>query len=740
MRNATGCWNWFVGLVLLCGTLPPALAVEDASTAQATRPKIGLALSGGGARGAAHVGVLRVLEEMRIPVDYIAGTSMGSIIAGLYASGKTPDEIEHALKTIDWDNVFNDKPPREERSFHRKRDDDLYLVKAKPGYSDGELKLPSGLIQGQKFDLELRKLALPVSKVQDFDKLSIPYRAVASDIGTGEQVVLSHGDIAVAMRASMAVPGAFAATEIDGRTLVDGGITNNLPISVVRDMGADIVIAVDISTPLMKPEEVRNVLKITEQLAGIMTRTNTEQQIASLTDKDVLIIPDLGDITSADFKRAKEAIATGRTAADAKRPELARLSLPAADYQAHLAARGRPAAETPVVAFVRIENNSRLSDGMIRERLHVREGEPLDIARLEQDIGNIYGLELFESVRYDLVEENGKTGVVIDARARSWGPNYLQFGMALTGDGRGDNTYNIGLSYLQTAINPLGGEIRYAAQVGSEPLFAVSWYQPLDYTSRWFVEPKAKYHTRTFTQYSPAGKKLSEYRVTQNELELAAGREVGVYGEVRGGYRIATGEADLDVGDPNLPEGKFDSGSVFGRIWVDRLDEAYFPSRGYNAKVEYEVLRKDFGNDSDLDQVESKASYFHTFGKHTVGFGAQFNSTLDGEAAVQDRFRMGGFLNLSGYDQDAISGQHSALLTAMYYRRFTQLKLLPWYIGGSLEYGNVWEDRGDISWDSGIAAGSLFLGADTPIGPLYLGYGHAEQGRNSGFLYLGKSF
>lgn len=740
MRYSTGGLGRFGGLLLLGLAVLLSAQISEAAPATADRPKIGLALSGGGARGAAHVGVLRVLEEMRIPVDYIAGTSMGSIIAGLYASGMTPDEIEEALKTMDWEHIFNDKPPREERSFRRKRDDDLYLVKAKPGYSDGEIKLPSGLIQGQKFDLALRKLALRASNINDFDRLPIPYRAVATDIGTGESVVLRKGDIAQAMRASMAVPGAFAATVIDGRTLVDGGITNNLPISVVRGMGADIVIAVDISTPLLPPEDVRNVLKITEQLAGIMTRTNTEQQIASLTERDVLIIPDLGDITSADFKRAGEAVATGHAAAGAKRTELARLSLSEADYRTHLAARGQAPSTQPIVDFVRIENKSRVADGMIRERLHIQEGKPLDTVQIEKDIAGIYGLELFENVGYSVVEEDGKTGVVVSARERSWGPDYLQFGLALTGDARGDNSYNIGLSYLKTAINSLGGELRFALQVGSEPLLGVDWYQPLDYTSRWFIEPKVKYHKRTFTQYTPDGKKLSQYRVTSSELELGAGREVSVYGEARAGYRMATGEADLEVGDPSLPEGEFDRGAVFGRLWVDRLDEAYFPSRGYNAKLEYEVLREDFGNDSDLDQVESLFSYFHTFGKHTVGMAGIFNTTLDGEAAVQDRFRLGGFLHLSGYDQDAISGQHSALLTAIYYRRFTQLRLLPWYVGASLELGNVWDDRDDMSFDSAIGAGSIFLGADTPIGPLYLGYGHAEQGRNSGFLYLGKSF
>lgn len=740
MSNGSRWRLWSFCCLFLCSVHTNDMMAVEPDGAQTQRPRIGLALSGGGARGAAHVGVLKVLEDMRIPIDCVAGTSMGSIIGGLYAAGMTPDEIQQALKTMDWEHIFNDKPPREERSFRRKRDDDLYLVKAKPGYSDGKIKLPSGLIQGQKFDLALRKLALRVSNIQDFDRLPIPFRAVASDIGTGASVILSKGDIALAMRASMAVPGAFAATTIDGRILVDGGITNNLPISVVRDMCADIVIAVDISTPLMKPEDVRNMLTITQQLAGIMTRTNTEQQIASLTDRDVLIVPDLADITSAHFTRAGEAILAGGAAAQAQRAELAKLSLPEADFRSHMAARHASEVNQPIVEFVRIDNRSRLADEMISERLHIREGEPLDTAQIEKDIATIYGLELFENVGYSVVEEDGKAGVVVTARERSWGPDYLQFGLALSGDARGDNSYNFGLAYLKTGINPRGGEVRIAGQVGSEPLISLDWYQPLDYRSRYFIEPKIGYRVRTFTQYTPGGDKLSQYRVTSNLLELGVGREIGVHGEVRVGYRGAFGDIDLEVGDPSLPVGEFDSGSVFGRLWVDRLDNAYFPARGYTGQLEYALFRPEFGNDDNLDQLQSSFNYFHTINAHTFGLGGQFNTTLEGAAAVQDRFRLGGFLHLSGYDQDSISGQHSAVVTALYYRRFTGLKLLPWYVGGSLEYGNVWEDRDDMSFASAIAAGSIFLGADTPVGPLYIGYGHAEQGRNAGFMYLGKTF
>jgi NTE family protein len=714
---------------------------KDGSQKAAQRPKIGLALSGGGARGAAHVGVLRVLEELRIPVDYIAGTSMGSIIAGLYASGMTLDQIEHALVTMDWEHIFDDDPPREELSFRRKRDDDLYLVKAKPGFRDGELKFPAGLIQGQKFDLALRELTLPVSAVKDFDRLTIPFRAVASDIGTGQPVVLGSGDLAKAMRASMAVPGAFAPAHIDGRVLVDGGITNNLPVSVVRDMGADIVIAVDISTPLASPDEVRNVLEITAQLTSIMTRTNTEQQIASLGERDILIVPDLSDISSADFTRAGEAIPAGAAAAEAERTQLARLSLSESVYQAHLAARVLPGGDKPIVYFVQIKNDSNLADEVLRERLHIREGEPLDRVQLEKDISNIYGLELFESVDYRVIEQDGETGVVVDARARSWGPDYLQFGLALSSDFGGDSTYNFGVAYLKTAINELGGEVRLGVQLGQDPAISADWYQPLDYDSRYFFEPNISYGASTYTLYTQDGNdKVAEYRVKQTQLELAAGRELSVFGEARLGYRWGTGDVDLNVGSPGLPEGGFDRGSVFGRLSVDRLDNTHFPSKGYTGDIEYELFRDSLGNDQDLDQLKVDLSYFETFGAHTFGLGGRFNTTMDGSGEVQNLFQLGGFLNLSGFNNNALSGRHSAILTGVYYRRFTQLKFLPWYIGGSLELGNVWEDRDDISADSAIISGSVFLGADTPIGPFYTGYGYAEGGNSSLFLFLGKAF
>jgi NTE family protein len=726
-------------MTLACGPVGATEALQRDQAAE--RPRIGLALSGGGARGAAHIGVLEVLEEMRIPIDYVAGTSMGSIVGGLYAAGMPPKEIEHALNTMDWEHIFDDKPPREARSFRRKRDDDLYLVKSRPGFNDGELQFPLGAIQGQKFDLALRALTLPVSAVQDFDRLHIPFRAVATDIANGEEVVIGTGDLAQAMRASMAVPGAFAPTRRDERLLVDGGISNNLPISVVRAMGADIVIAVDISTPYLPADEIRNVFGITGQLTSIMTRKNVEQQLATLTDRDVLLVPILGDISSADFDRAGEAVPTGRAAALVEQASLARLSLPESDYRRHVATRPpRPGTEPPVIAFVRIENQSPVADEVIRARLRVQPGAPLDQAQIETDIAAIYGLELFEIVSYRVEEEDGRTGVVVNARERAWGPNYLQLGLALSSDSRGENSWGLGVAHLRTGINPLGGEILLGAQVGAESGIGGDWYQPLDYASRWFVQPAFRLGRRYVGQFSAdASQQLAEFRVDALEIDLGTGRNFGQFGEGRVGYRLATGDIDLRTGTSEIPDDNFTDSKLYGRVAVDTLDSRNWPSHGQLGRLEYAVARESLGGDTDFDQVAASLSHFSTFGSNTVGFIGSVNATVDGKAPVQDRFRLGGFLRLSGFAEDSLSGQQSGSVTLLAYRRYKPLPVLSWYLGGSLEYGGVWEDRDDLFQD-GFAAGSLFAGADTPIGPLYIGLGLAERDNYSAFVFLGRPF
>ena len=735
------CRAWlmpFVRAFIIILVFAGSSAAQENIRLTGARPKIGLALSGGGARGAAHIGVLKVLEENLIPVDYIVGTSMGAIVGALYASGMSPDELEAVISHIDWSDAFVDRIPRKDRSFRRKRDDDLYLIKPKPGVSKDGLEFPLGILDGQKIDLLLKRHTLRVTTVRDFDELSIPFRAVAADIETGEAVVIGHGDLALAMRASMSIPVVFAPRIIGGRLLVDGGISSNLAIDVVRQMGADVVIAVDISSPLQTREEIKSVLAVTDQLASILTRRNTDLEISTLTDRDVFIEPDLGDIKTASFDRAKDAVPTGVMAAEAALDELKRFSLSKEKYEEHLTARKR-SNPWPVIDRVRIINDSRLADKAIEARLRVDIGEPLDIDQLEKDLGQIYGLEIFESVYYDITREQGKSVLTVIARKASWGPNYLQSGVAIFEDYEGPN-FNFAVAYTRTAVNRLNAEWRTGIQIGQEPSAFTEFYQPISYSLRNFVHLRANVGERAINVFDDDGNKLSELNLRSYGVELGAGRELGTWGEIRAGLFREAGKMELQVGDPSTPDYDFDTGELFLQLYIDELDNINFPRSGGFLRLRATGGLKELGSGEDYEQGIFEGSYAYTIGRYTGLVSGMFKMTRNSDAPVQSMFNLGGFKRLSGLEQSELAGQHSALLSGAFYRRFGSFFWLPVYAGLTLEYGNVFQERDAIRFEDGILASSIFVGLDTIIGPFHVAYGLTEGGRQNYYLFLGRSF
>jgi NTE family protein len=742
-RNRLPGARWLVALLLTTLSLgtPAATAVEGAGP----RPKVGLVLGGGGARGAAHIGVLRVLERERIKVDYVAGTSMGAIVGGLYASGLSADEIERVLNSIDWGDAFNDKSPRPDRPFVRKRDDDNYLVKRDLGIGDdGKVKFPAGLIEGQKIDLILKANTLHVARIDDFDKLPTPFRAVATDILTGEPVVLSHGDLARSIRASMSVPAIFSPAQIDGRLLVDGGVANNVPVNVVRQMGADIVIAIDVGSPALTRDQLNSVFGITNQLTWILTARNTEAQIASLGKRDTFIRPALGDFSSADFAEAGKVIPLGEQAADAQAPHLRKLGTTPAVYQAYLADRASRREPTPVVEFVRVENDTGVGNAVIEARLGQRVGEPLDVKQMEQDIGLIYGLGNFERVGYEVVTENGKTGVVVRAREKSWGPNFLQVGLQLSQTDNGDSSFNIGAQVRRAGINELNGELRASVQIGAVPALGLEAYQPLDPEGNWFVAPRVFARANDYNLFVD-GRRLADYRVRSYGGEIAGGRNFDTWGELRTGLRWYTGDAELRTGDPVLPDYDFDAGEAFVRFTADTFDDVNFPRDGLYGSVGWLGSREGIGADTEFDQLEGGISYSASWDRDTLNASLWLASTVSGEAPIQNLFQLGGPFRLSGLDLNELSGQYAGLARATYFRRVNDFQLMPAYLGASLEAGNTWMDRSDVGFNDLVYSGSLFFGVDTPIGPLYLGAGYAdggvaEGGQWAGFLVLGRTF
>ena len=744
--SPNGAYNrnrWTIGLTalafaVLCVLPAPAVLAADESAA-ARRPRIGLVLGGGGARGGAHVGVLKVLEELRIPVDYVVGTSMGSIVGGLYASGLNSEEIAKEMQAMDWEDLFQDYPSRADRSFRRKSDDYTYAFKAKPGFSDGKVKFPLAYIRGQKFDLELNRLTLPVVEVKDFNRLPIPYRAVATDIETGKAVVLAKGNLAKSIRASMAVPAAFDPVEIDGRLLVDGGIANNVPVNVARDMGAEVLIVVDVGSGLFNRKNITSALDVTGQLGNYLFTLNSEEQLKTLGPKDVLIRPPLGDIGGGSFERVPETFPIGESSAREAIAALRRYSLSPENYARYRAQHVRPRQGAPMIDSVRIENHSHLGDAVIAARISAKPGQPLDVDRLEQDIGQIYGLEIFESVRYDVVREDDKNVLVINAKEKSWGPGYLQLGIAASNNFQGDNTFKLGALYTLTEINELNGEWRLGGQLGDEPAIFTELHQPLDPESRYFVNGRVGYGNKNEDIFDDDGNRLSRNKLTAALMELAAGRELGTWGEIRLGWHRESGTAQRIIGDP-APDTDVDLGDVFLRLTDDKLDNVNFPRAGHYGRAEYRVARDGYGSSTDYDQADVIYLHAFTWGRNSVNGKISGFSTLDNTAPPGALVRLGGFMRLSGLQENQLSGQTAGLISLAYYRRINDIQFLRSYLGVTLERGNVWQDRKDASYDNAITAGSVFLGVDSPIGPFYFAYGRADTGDGSFYLYLGPRF
>lgn len=725
--------------VLLC--VPP---VQGRELNNLVRPKIGLVLSGGGAKGAAHVGVIRVLENMGVPVDLVVGTSMGAIVGGLYASGLSGEELENAVLQIDWEDIFDDDPPRAERSLRRKRDDADFLVRYRLGLKHGEPQLPQGVILGQKLMLALRKLSARGAR-SDFDDLAHPFRAVATDLESGEPVVLSSGSLALAMRASMSVPGVFPPVNYDGRLLIDGGVANNLPIDVARAMGADIVIAVNVQTGPKPREKLRSVISIVDQTINLLILRESRRQVETLDDNDLLIEPSLGEIGSGDFLRMEEAIKLGESAAlNAKtRLEfLAKLERTQPLFATERGAQTLPV-DTPVISSIQIDNDSPLADDLLRARIRARVGEPLDLDVMEEDISKIYGLGHFDTVDYQLVGRRYEGNLLVTARQKDSGLNTLRFGLNLESDFAGESAFNIGLNYDVTAVNSLGAEWRNELVFGDRLKLATEFYQPLGYTSKWFVEPQVAYEEENGSLFDD-GKRLALFRMKTALLGLDVGREFGSCCEARLGFGIGRGQIEMTNGTLVLTDDEYNIGAFLASLTYDTLDSVRFPRQGTLAFIGYTDSNEMLGADTAAQLVGLGALKALSWGPNTVFGQLSLEVNIDESAQVQDLFNIGGFLNLSGFTQDELSGDNAALTSLVYYRRVSggggEVLDIPIYLGGSIEYGGVFKDIGNFTSSEGITAGSLFFGADTPVGPLYIGYGMAEGGNRAAYLFLGQTF
>jgi len=726
--------------LLLCLLL--SLTSLALCAAEAARPKVGLVLSGGAARGLAHIGVLKALEEQGVKIDAIAGTSMGAVIGGLYASGYKIDELEKLALAIDWQQALSDAPPRKDIPFRRKQDDRDFLVKQRLSFrDDGSLGLPLGVIQGQNLALLLESLLAHASDTRDFDKLPIPFRAVATDIASGEKVVFRKGHLPQVIRASMSIPAVFAPIELDGRLLVDGGMVDNIPLDIVREMGVDMAIVVDIGTPLRNRKQLATVVDVLNQSITLMTRRNSEEQLASLHRDDILVQPPLSSFGVTDFGRAQDMIDAGYRATRLLDPRLASLRR-VNDTAVQLAEARSAGQRTPVITAIKVENDSKVSDDVIRYYIRQPIGEPLELDRLRTDMGTLYGLDYFDRVQYRVVHKGDENTLVINARGRRGGTDYLRLGLNLSDDLRGDSAFNLGASYRVNGINRLGAEWLTRAQIGDKQELYSEFYQPLDTGSRYFVAPYLDIGSQNI-EATLDNDPIAEYRLERYGFGLNLGRQIGNNGEVRLGVGQAWGQAEVRIGEQGLPKVNFNEGFYDLKYSFDTLDNVYFPHSGEDVSLTLRQFEPGLGSDQRYRQWDMKLDKALSSGPNTWVFGGRYARTLDDAEVVTSSFVMGGARQLSGFRQDSVSGQNLSLMRMGYYRRRTPRSYLPLdfplYLGGSLERGRAWNN--DNEFDSGyINAASIFLGFETPLGPLNFSYGMNTENQKAFYLNLGQTF
>ncbi|WP_443084107.1 patatin-like phospholipase family protein [Vibrio sp. V40_P2S30T141] len=731
------------------------------------RPIIALVLAGGGAKGAAHMGVLKALEEMKIPVDIVLGTSMGAYVAGLYATGMDAEEIESVIYSVNWQSGYRDRVSRSQRRVRDKEYEDRYQLTTDLGFGWDGIRAPRGVVQGQSMLRILRETSGNLAKLDSFDDLVIPYRAVATDIIEMQPVVLDKGYLVDAMMASMSVPGALPPYDIDGRWLVDGGVTNNMPVDIAKQMGADVVIAVDISSDYKQQDSFSSFLSAANQLSNYLVRRTTERQVSHLSEQDILLRPNVGLMETTDFYKMPDAFIEGYQTALEHQPQLQVLALSSAQYQNYIDGKAERRRQLQygdmlTVDDIAIRNHSHYSDLLLKNRLNLARNTTLSTEEIEASVDRLYALDRFKLVRYQYEQVEQENHLLIDVYEKGWGPNYLNFRFFLEDDFSTTSQYSLGASLNFTDLGSHGAELALNMDLGTDKQLEAELYSPLFSSQKTFASFTARY--RDDNRQIPfddlfENTGLSATRnyipITYRTLtgEAALGYQQTLWRQLRVGARYVDGQVQPST-VPDYGNGTFTRQGVFINYRIDSLDNFSLPREGNYIDLEYFISHDDVNDlveqaNSSSDTVydiSAKLMSAKSVGRHTLVANLEYGEVRSKNSITPvEPKTIGGFLNLSGIPRKSLLGQNKIFTSLVYrYRWFDNdfgLFNAPFYLGASIEYGGVWSDP-DLKIDTApkYVAGSIFAGIDSPIGPVMFGYGRTEQNYDSFYLIIGTTF
>jgi NTE family protein len=715
----------------------PTVPQTEPPTPQKQRLKIGVALEGGGALGLAHIGVLQWFEEQHIPVDYVAGTSMGGLVGGFYATGVSPTEMKDLIHKLDWDAILRDRTPYEDLSFLRKQDQRAYPNSLILGLRNG-LYLPAGLNAGHQIGLLIDRETLPYFGLPSFDTLPIPFRCVATDLVSGQQFVFKDGSLAEALRATMSIPGAFTPVHDGQSVYVDGGLVNNLPTDVVRQMGADIVIAVHLDTQPVSAKDIQTLLSVLEQSVRAVISAS---EVRGLAHADAVVSVPLGHFLMRDFTKNVPIMQAGYEAAKGKSKLLASFALDDAAWDEYVRERdSRKRTDTAVPQFIEVQGTSAPAQEDIRRYLKNFVGKPVQAEKLDPVLTQLTGGGRYDTLDYRIVERNGKQGLLVIVKEKQFAPPTLQPAFELDGSEAGDIEFTLATRLTLLDLGGFRSEWRTDFLFGTTYGVSSELYRPFRAESKWFVAPHASASDETFQIYAK-NDPLSDYRFYRERIGADLGYGFSRFSELRVGYDVGYLSTKLRLGALEIPAVDGRLGAARMRYIMDHTDDPVIPRRGFRMESNFRWFDTSPGATSAFPVLDTRLEFFQPVSRTSSFFlSSEGGSTFGSRNTGLPQFFLGGASRLGAYGVNELFGNQYYLFRGGYLH---EIASLPPFVGkkvyaiGSYEAGKMYGARNESKFPNDFAAGVL---AETGLGPFFVGGSVGDSSHHKWFFQLGHVF
>jgi NTE family protein len=723
----------FILLLLLS---PAATRAQQDATPR-VRPKIGVALEGGGAMGLAHIGVLKWFEEHHIPVDYVAGTSMGGLVGGFYATGMSPDELKTLIDGMDWRKILSDRTLYEDLAFRRKEDQRAYPNSLIFGLRRG-LTLPAGLNAGHQIGLIIDRVTLQYNEVPSFDALPVPFRCVATDLVSGKPHVFQDGSLAVALRATMSIPGAFSPVHDGKAVYVDGGLLDNLPTDVVRQMGAEIVIAVHLERAPVDAKDIQSVFSVLNHSVRVVLNEN---ELRSLAQADAVVSVPLAEYSTVDYAKSGQIMQRGYEAANARARLLEAFALNDASWKEHQQLReARKRSDVPTPQFIEVQGTNTHEATDVTRYVKRFQGQPINPAKLDEVLTRLTGVGRYDSAGYRLIKKNGQTGLLVDVVEKNYAPPMFQTAFEVDGSQSGNVDFTMGTRFTFMDVAGFRSEWRTDLLLGNTYGIQTELFRPFRAESRWFFAPHADASDTTFPIYAK-NDPLADYRIYRINIGGDIGYTFGRFSELRVGYEVGSLNTKLRLGSPEIP-------SVAGRVGQTRLhylldhtDDPVIPRRGFSAETNFRWFDQSPGASGAFPSMDLKLGYFQPIARPASLFlESEGGTTFGNKATGVPQFFLGGPVRLSAYGQNEFQGNQYYLFRAGFLR---DLLVLPPFLGkkvyavGAYEIGKMYGVTTGTEFPNDVAAGFL---AETAVGPFFIGGSVGDSGHRKWFFQLGRVF